>query len=303
MDELLKKVYTDSNCLNAGECMDIEDYNYNCTVDILKVWADSYYNKGILLATDDEYDTLSALCKYYESRNPDKVRKDSPTINIGAILTKQSKFKKEKHIDKMYSLDNVFNIEEFRDWYEGIGIYNYMLLVGMLKYDGLSLNLYYHNGILVKAITRGDGYSGENVTVNARHVKGIPHRIDYLEPIEIRGEVVMPFSIFNQLNTDRLNINLEPFASPRNAAVGSLRQLDPKITRDRGLKFKAWDVGQYNNRLHTNLVDTYEWLKTLGFICDYKKLVEEGVEKYYNKILNTRDKLDIPIDGLVFKLN
>lgn len=289
----------------------VQDKDYNCNIDMLKVWAGSYYNKGVLLATDEEYDTLSALCKDYESRNPDKVRKDSPTINIGAILTKQSKFKKEKHIDKMYSLDNVFNIEEFRDWYDKVTVSDELkVMLGMDKYDGLSLNLYYENGLLVKAITRGDGNTGENVTINARQIKSIPQRIGWTKPVEIRGEVLMPFAEFNRLNEERVSNGLEVFASPRNAAVGSLRNLDPKVTRDRNLVFMAWGLGHhtitygYLGEQYTRLNDLYSGLAENGFFCKYRVLrtFDDIVEYYYEK-LKERDDLGYPIDGLVLKYN
>ncbi len=288
------------NSLKPDESVDLEYYNYLGTVDILKVWADSYYNKGILLATDDEYDTMSALCKIYEKNNPTKVRKDSPTVNIGAILTKQSKFKKDKHIEKMYSLDNVFNIEEYEDWYNGLG--DSIDMIAMLKYDGLSLNLYYENGILVKAITRGDGLIGENVTMNAKLIKGIPHKIPYLEPIEVRGEIIMSFSTFNKLNEDREKNGLSTFASPRNAASGSLRQLDTKITKDRKLQFNCWGVGLHSLKV-SKLSDIYTSLIEYGFSVDYYLCGGIGCTAIYNQILEDRDNMDIPIDGIVYKVN
>jgi DNA ligase (NAD+) len=310
-DGLIKQMDNCLSSLNAGECMDLEDYNYNCTVDILKVWADSYYNKGILLATDEEYDAMSALCKHYENRNPDKVRKDSPTVLVGALLAKQSKFKKDKHIEKMYSLDNVFNIEEFKDWYDKVTASDELkVMLGMDKYDGLSLNLYYENGILVKAITRGDGNIGENVTINARQIKNLPQRIGWTEPIEIRGEVVMTFDEFNRLNEERVSNGLEVFASPRNAAVGSLRNLDPKVTRDRNLVFMAWGVGMHNityghlSETLTRLSEIYTGLSENGFFCNYRLLrTFDDIVEYYQEKLKERDDLGYPIDGIVLKYN
>ena len=310
-DGLIKQMDNCLASLNSGECMDLEDYNYNCTVDILKVWADSYYNNGILLATDEEYDALSALCKHYENRNPDKVRKDSPTVLVGALLAKQSKFKKDKHIEKMYSLDNVFNVDEFKDWYDKVTASDELkVILGMDKYDGLSLNLYYENGILVKAITRGDGNVGENVTINARQIKNLPQRIGWTKPVEIRGEVLMPFYEFNRLNEERISTGLEVFASPRNAAVGSLRNLDPKVTRDRNLVFMSWGLGHHNityghlGEQYTKLNDLYSGLSENGFFCNYRILKTfDDVVEYYQEKLKERDDLGYPIDGIVLKYN
>lgn len=285
--------------------------DYTIAVSILKTWASSYYNKGILLATDDEYDILSKQVLKFEADNPNQIKPDSPTVNIGAILTKQTKFKKDKHIEKMYSLDNVFNIEEFKDWYDKVTASDELkVMLGMDKYDGLSLNLYYENGILVKAITRGDGSVGENVTINARQIKNLPQRIGWTEPVEIRGEVMMTFDEFNRLNEERIANGLEVFASPRNAAVGSLRNLDPKVTRDRNLVFMAWGLGHHNityghlGEQYTKLNDLYSGLSENGFFCNYRilKTFEDMVE-YYQEKLKERDELGYPIDGIVLKYN
>lgn len=285
--------------------------DYTIAVSILKTWASSYYNKGILLATDDEYDILSKQVLKFEADNPNQIKPDSPTVNIGAILTKQSKFKKDKHIEKMYSLDNVFNIEEFREWYDKVTASDELkVMLGMDKYDGLSLNLYYENGILVKAITRGDGNVGENVTINARQIKNLPQRIGWKEPVEIRGEVMMTFDEFNRLNEERIANGLEVFASPRNAAVGSLRNLDPKVTRDRNLVFMAWGLGHHTityghlGEQYTKLNDLYSGLSENGFFCNYRVLnTFDDIVEYYQEKLKERADLGYPIDGIVLKYN
>lgn len=375
--------------------------DYVKSVELLNIWADSYYNKGVLIATDDEYDRLLRDVIDYETKNPNGINPKSPSLRVGVIPSKQIKFKKEKHIEKMYSLDNVFNISEFTNWYNKIDHTNYHNdMIAMHKYDGLSLNLYYENGILMKAITRGDGLVGENVTLNARQIKSIPIRINYLEPIEIRGEVLMPYAEFDRINLEKESRGEEIFASPRNAAVGSLRSLDPKVTRDRNLIFKCWGVGYgdlskylgkyqdpyknnvskakhvygrfsireinstdiiivhsiyevarligrsklditntpiYSSRIWKTskgvfevtildriipspllylrsiqalprsiqaLSDEFDILIDLGFDIQYKRIDSiDDVDTYYNKILDNRDSLDYPIDGVVIKFN
>lgn len=284
---------------------------YNESVELLNKWSDSYYNKGVLLATDDEYDKLLKKVLDYESNND--INPNSPTKKVGFILTKQTKFKKEKHIEKMYSLDNVFNIKEFEDWYDKIdfGVCHTDMIV-MHKYDGLSLNLYYDNGILLKAITRGDGFIGENVTINAKQIKSIPNRISYLGPIEVRGEVMMTFKEFDRINLEKELKGELPFASPRNAAVGSLRNLDPNITRERNLIFKCWGVGygiteKFPSEHQSNIQgisDIFDSLVDLGFDVVYRRVdTILGVNEYYNKVLKNRDSLEYPIDGIVVKFN
>lgn len=274
--------------------------DYILAIELLNTWANSYYNKSKLLATDDEYDTLLKQVIKFENDNPTLINPTSPTLKVGMLISKQTKFKKDKHIEKMYSLDNVFNIEEFDIWYNKIG--NDVDMIAMPKYDGLSLNLYYNNGILLKAITRGDGSIGENVTYNATMVKGIPFRIPYLEPIEIRGEVLMSFSNFNKLNKEREAENLPLFATPRNAAAGSLRQLDAKVTRDRLLQFNCWGIGLNTLNVET-LSEIYISLMEYGFHVDYYRCAGVGCEIIYQNMLDDRNDLDIPIDGVVYKVN
>lgn len=277
---------------------DITDYYHS--VNILNKWSNNYYNENILLATDDEYDTLLKQVLKFEENNPTLISPMSPTLKVGMLVSKQTKFKKDKHIEKMYSLDNVFNIEEFDIWYNKIG--TDIDMIAMPKYDGLSLNLYYNNGILLKAITRGDGSTGENVTYNAAMVKGIPFRIPYLEPIEIRGEVLMSFSNFNKLNKERETAGLSLFATPRNAAAGSLRQLDAKVTRDRLLQFNCWGVGLNTLNVET-LSEVYTSLMEYGFPIDYYRCAGVGCDIIYQNMLEDRDDMDIPIDGVVYKVN
>ncbi len=280
---------------------------YNSGIRKLKEWSDAYYNSAKLLATDDEYDSLLKEITEFEKQNPTLINPASPSKVIGAPLQKQTKFKKDKHIEKMYSLDNVFTKEEFVSWFDKLPKDN-NALVAMPKYDGLSLNLYYVDGVLTKAITRGDGSIGENVTINARHVQGIPARLPNPETIEIRGEVIMPISVFTILNDNRAKEGLDLFASPRNAAAGSLRVLDPSITRDRQLQFKVWGIGHNTfdtlpNKLYT-LVAWYNTLSSLGFNPDYSLITTVGKAlEYYEDTLRERDDLDYPIDGIVFKLN
>lgn len=277
---------------------DITDYYHS--IGVLNKWSNNYYNENTLLATDDEYDTLLKQVVKFEESNPTLISPTSPTLKVGMLVSKQTKFKKDKHIEKMYSLANVFNIEEFEEWYDKLG--DNIDMIAMPKYDGLSLNLYYNNGILLKAITRGDGSIGENVTYNAAMVKGVPYRIPYLEPIEIRGEVLMSVSNFNKLNKEREAESLSLFATPRNAAAGSLRQLDAKVTRDRLLQFNCWGIGLNTLNVET-LSEIYTSLIGYGFPVDYYRCAGVGCDIIYQNMLDDRDDLDIPIDGVVYKVN
>ena len=259
--------------------------------------------------TDAEYDSLVKENNDLEKLYPHLILKDSPNNQIGARALK--KFVKITHRTPMLSLANAFNQKDIIDFNDRIKKFinlkkNIFLdFICEPKIDGLSLNLIYENGILLNAITRGDGKIGEDVTQNILHIENIPNNlsINYPKVIEIRGEVYLSKKDFKRLN-EKLPEN-EKFANPRNAAAGSLRQLDSKISKSRPLKFIAHGLG-YSTKKYLTIDEFYEDLINWKIFPNKlsKKLSEFGdMMKYYNEIENLRGTIEYDIDGLVFKIN
>ena len=259
--------------------------------------------------TDAEYDSLVKENNDLEKLYPHLILKDSPNNQIGARALK--KFVKITHKTPMLSLANAFNQKDIIDFNDRIKKFinlkkNIFLdFICEPKIDGLSLNLIYENGILLNAITRGDGKIGEDVTQNILHIENIPNNlsINYPKVIEIRGEVYLSKKDFKRLN-EKLPEN-EKFANPRNAAAGSLRQLDSKISKSRPLKFIAHGLG-YSTKKYLTIDEFYEDLINWKIFPNKlsKKLSEfSDMMKYYNEIENLRGTIEYDIDGLVFKIN
>ena len=221
----------------------LDSQSYKDGTEKLKKMAYAYYVLDEPIASDEQYDTLYHALKEYESTHPSEIDYTSPTQRIGD--TPLEEFEKGKHIKRMWSLDDVFNTQELREWLKRIlKVFPNARFVCSPKFDGASLNLLYENGMLVSALTRGNGTQGEQVLQNARTIRSIPLQIPYAEKIEIRGEVVISKDDFDTLNNTRAKEGLSLFANPRNAAAGSLRQLDSKITAKRPLRFMPWGVGE-----------------------------------------------------------
>ena len=283
----------------------IKDYNdYKKAVETLKKWAYAYYIEDNPLVTDDVYDKLYFEVKNYEDKHPDQIDPTSPTRRVGAPL--KEGFKKAKHLSPMWSMEDVFNINEVQEWIDRI---NKITPVDRFyiepKFDGASLNLIYENGILKQAITRGNGVEGEDVTNNAKAINSIRLEIDYKELIEIRGEVLMPIADFERINKERIDKGLEPFANPRNAAAGTMRQLDPSIVAKRDLIFMPWGVG-VNNLNFKYLSEVNGFIYDLGFkrppireVC-YKL---DEIQAIYEKLTKMRPNLEIMLDGMVIKVD
>ena len=201
-----------------------------------------YYTLDKPTVTDYEYDMMYRELETIEKDHPEWVTPDSPTQRVGSKIS--GGFEKYTHDQPMLSLGDVFNDAELMEFDQRVrndlgG--EELEYVVELKIDGLAVNLIYEHGQFVRGVTRGDGRVGEDITNNVRTIRTIPLRIDNDSPhIEIRGEVYMPIESFAQLNAQRRDDELEPFANPRNAAAGSLRQLDPRITAQRKLAFFAW---------------------------------------------------------------
>ncbi len=277
---------------------------YREKVELLKKYAYAYYVEDNPLVTDEEYDKLYREVEEFEKNHPDIIDPNSPTQRVGYEVA--SEFKKAKHLSKMWSMEDVFNENELREWidrvYKNAGKTEFYCEP---KFDGASLNLIYENGYLKQAITRGDGEIGEDVTQNAKTIQTVPLKIEYKELIEIRGEVIIRKSDFEKLNMERVKENLPTFANPRNAAAGSLRQLDPKITAKRKLVFQPWGVGT-NSLKYQKLSRMMEFIYSLGFLPPPVRKVcreEKCIIEVYETLLEKRDEIPFMMDGMVVKVN
>ncbi len=277
---------------------------YKEAVRTLKKWARAYYVDDNPLVTDEVYDKLYHEVLVWEQNHPQDIDPTSPTQRVGDML--KEGFKKAKHIDRMWSMEDIFDSNELKKWYEKITkeYPNEQFFVEP-KFDGASLNLIYKDGKLIQAITRGDGTIGEDVTNNAKTIHSIPLDIDYKELIEIRGEVLMSIEEFERLNREREE-NGEPlFANPRNAAAGSLRQLDPSITAKRNLLFQPWGVGA-NSLDMEYLSQKMQFIYNLGFrkppISRICYTVSE-IEEVYSELIKMRPTLPVMLDGMVIKVD
>ena len=277
---------------------------YRKAVETLKKWAYAYYIEDNPLVTDEVYDKLYREVEAYEKAHPEDIDPTSPTQRVGAPL--KEGFAKAKHLSRMWSMEDVFNEKEFEEWMARIqkNFPDERYYVEP-KFDGASLNLIYEDGLLRQAITRGDGVEGEDVTNNARTIQSIRLEIGHKDLIEIRGEVLMTKQEFDRINRERAAKGESLFANPRNAAAGSLRQLDPKITARRNLLFQPWGVGVHSLPFEY-LSEIMAYVYDLGFrkppvrrVC---KTVDE-IEAIYEELKNMRDSLDVMLDGMVVKVD
>ncbi len=280
------------------------DKEYKKSIEILNKWAEAYYTKDNPLVSDEEYDKLYKEVEAFEKNHPELIDKISPTQRVGGEILDE--FKKATHLSKMWSMEDVFDKAELQEWvervYKNVGICEFYCEP---KFDGASLNLIYENGILKQAITRGDGVTGEDVTHNAKAIKSILKNIDHKNLIEIRGEVLMPKDEFERLNKERLAAAEQPFANPRNAAAGSMRQLDSSITAKRKLLFQPWGVG-VNSLGYEKLSDLMGFVYKLGFLSPPKRKVcktIEDIQEFYDEFVEIRDSFDVMLDGMVIKVN
>lgn len=286
---------------------EITGSNYKEAVSLLNKWAYAYYTLNDTMVTDAVYDELYFKVKKYEEDNK-IINKNSPTQRIGDVVL--DGFVKAYHKLKMYSLDDVFNIQEFLDWANKIKAeYPSARFYEEPKYDGLSLNLLYEDGVLVKAITRGDGEIGEDVTENVHLVKGIPLNIPYTEDkIEIRGEVTIFKSDFEEVNNLRELSGKDLFTNERNAASGALRSYDSISVKNANLRFTPYGLGFTNINFETQS-SSYEWILSQGFInWGTKTLVKsydspQDVVDSYLEILENRNNFPMLLDGVVVKVD
>lgn len=278
--------------------LDIQTYPLQ--VQQLKKMAYAYYVLDDPIATDEEYDKLYHLIKAFEEANPNLIDPTSPTQRVGD--TPLQEFEKNAHLQRMWSLDDVFNFEELQEWMERIyKSFPQASFVCSPKFDGASLNLYYENGSLISATTRGDGIQGELVTQNAKTIHSIPLQIPIKDKIEIRGEVLISKKNFDSINASRLENGENLFANPRNAAAGSLRQLDSKIAAKRKLNFIPWGFG-YHTSTHTSFFALLDEIFKSGFFTPpfikHCQNIQE-IQEAYQEILSSRDSYPIMLDGMV----
>lgn len=266
----------------------------------------NYYVLDNPTISDYEYDKLFAELKQIETDNPNLVTPDSPTHRVGSISTK---FEEYKHVHRLYSLDNTYNAEELTKWYERVTkeIGRDLELVCELKIDGLAIALTYEKGLFTTGVTRGNGIVGEKITQNLKTIKAIPLHLFEDVDIDVRGEIYMPKSSFNKLNEESLENGDKIFANPRNAAAGSLRQLDSTITAKRDLSMFTYTVilppDKTDIKTHW---DSIQYIKKLGFkvnpnIRKVKNI--QGVIDYCKEWDTKRFDLDYATDGVVIKVN
>src|SRR6056297_3656550 len=271
----------------------------------------AYHTHDAPEISDAEYDALKARNAVIEARFAHLKRADSPSESVGAAPAEG--FAKVTHAVRMLSLGNAFNDEDISDFDERIRRYLGMGADAALHYtsepkiDGLSLSLRYERGKLVQAATRGDGAVGENVTDNARTIDDVPERLEGApDVLEVRGEVYMSHADFEALNTRQAERGGKTFANPRNAAAGSLRQLNSRITKERPLRFFAYAWGELSAPLAESQMDAIERLEALGFVTNPLTALCDGPREmldHYAKIEQMRSELGYDIDGVVYKVN
>lgn len=267
-----------------------------------------YYVLDKPVITDAEFDGLLKELTKLEAKHPELREADSPTQTIGGGFA--TTFEQFDHREKMMSLDNVFDLEELNTWFDrtdkAIEIKEWLC---ELKVDGLAINLLYEHGILTRALTRGNGVTGEDVTLNVKTIKNLPHKLtgeNLPSVIEVRGEVFFPLAAFAELNASLEEAGRSLFANPRNAAAGSLRQKDPRVTADRPLSVVVHGVGAVEGATFQSQSGAYEALKKWGLpVSDRYRVLTKRVEvlDFISNFGTHRHDLEHEIDGVVVKVN
>jgi DNA ligase (NAD+) len=267
-----------------------------------------YYVLDAPSISDAQFDKLLKELGALEAAHPELLEPDSPSLGVGGGFA--TTFDQHDHIEKMMSLDNVFDEDELNTWFDRVEKESpapqYLC---ELKVDGLAINLLFENGQLVRALTRGNGVTGEDVTLNVKTIKVLPHALSGKKvpaQIEVRGEVFFPVAAFNQLNEELEEAGKALFANPRNSAAGSLRQKDPRVTASRPLSVVVHGVGANDGLAFKNQSDAYTELKKLGLptsdrfkVCGTRAEVFEFI-RYYNE---HRHDVEHEIDGVVIKVD
>lgn len=273
-----------------------------------------YYALDAPLITDSEYDRLLRRLQDIEQLHPGLITPDSPTQRVGSPPLPS--FQAVSHVVPMLSLDNAFDDDELRDFDRRVR--NKLGFEGAIEYicepklDGIAVSLVYQQGVLSQAATRGDGYSGENITANIRTVASVPLRLrgdDVPLLLEVRGEVYMPLAGFHRFNAEAQKRGEKPFVNPRNAAAGSLRQLDSSITARRPLEMCAYSIGRVEGQSELAMdshLDAMMHLQRWGFLINTLMAEVRGIEAcidYYHSLADKRAGLAYDIDGIVYKVN
>jgi DNA ligase (NAD+) len=267
-----------------------------------------YYVLDSPTITDAAFDTLLKELQALEAKHPELLEPDSPSLGVGGGFA--TTFDQHDHIEKMMSLDNVFDNDELASWFDRVEKEppspTYLC---ELKVDGLAINLLYENGQLTRALTRGNGVTGEDVTLNVKTIKGLPHTLtgkNIPTLIEVRGEVFLPVAAFNQLNEELEEAGKPLFANPRNCAAGSLRQKDPRVTASRALDVVVHGVGASEGISFASQSDAYAQLKALGLptsnrfkVCASRSEVLAFIQNYNMH----RHDVEHEIDGVVVKVD
>ena len=275
-------------------------------INIINKASYEYYVLDNPSITDQEYDDAYTELQRLENSYPELKRDDSPTLRVGGEAI--DKFEKVTHASPMLSFDDIFNEEEIMLFDERIrktiSKPEYTLEP---KMDGLSGSLIYENGVLVRAATRGDGITGEDITVNVKTIKSVPLRLTKDINIEVRGEIYMSKLSFERANRERVQNNEKEFANPRNAAAGSVRQLDSKITAKRNLDFMAYFIPNPEDYGIKTQEESIKFLKELGFVTNIKlnglAKNSKDIINYVHDLNNKREELPYEIDGVVLKVD
>jgi DNA ligase (NAD+) len=267
-----------------------------------------YYVLDQPTITDAQFDELLRELQILEDKNPELREPDSPTQHVGGGFSTQ--FEQRDHIEKMMSLDNVFDSDELSQWFDRvekeISTPQYLCEV---KVDGLAINLTYENGVLVRGLTRGNGVTGEDVTLNVKTIKNLPHQLKGDSAptlIEVRGEVFFPIAAFNELNDSLEEAGKQLFANPRNGAAGSLRQKDPRVTASRPLSVVVHGVGARDGISFESQSGAYQVLKSLGLPTSDRFKVcgsRTDVQKFIQFYADHRHDVEHEIDGVVIKVD
>ncbi len=282
---------------HARLSQDLDDYSYR-------------YYLGSPIISDAEYDQLMAELRDLEAQYPSLVTPDSPTQKVGAPISNE--FAPVEHLERMQSLDNAFSDAQLEAWAHRVSAEVPVdAFLCELKIDGLAVALVYEKGRLVRAATRGDGRIGEDITLNIRTIDTVPLRLDesrYPAPelLEVRGEVFLPVKAFEQLNSRLADEGKPPFANPRNAAAGSLRQKDPRVTASRPLSMLVHGIGAHRGVTITHQSQSYELLAAWGLpVSDRVRVVStlDEVREYIAYYAEHRHDPEYEIDGVVVKVD
>jgi DNA ligase (NAD+) len=271
----------------------------------------AYHVKDAPTISDGEYDALIRRLNELEEEFPELRTPDSPTQQVGGAVF-STDFTAVDHLERMLSLDNCFSPEELAAWAARVARdagspgYHYLC---ELKIDGLAVNLLYEGGRLVRALTRGDGRTGEDVTNNVKTIEGIPHQLagsDHPARVEIRGEVYFPVEAFADLNASLVEAGKAPYANPRNTAAGSLRQKDPRVTASRGLRMLVHGIGLREGFELTRQSEAYDLFREWGLpVSTHYRVLDsiEGVQRFIDQYAEERHSVEHELDGIVIKVD